>query len=127
MTLPREYRGGLLDGVVEGAWHPHTKANHLRVTIPGDYLTFLATRSLAGSRDARHVSETLKTPDSVFETDSGNFMYYRSIAARPGEVFCVRVRPTGWRAFRWQFEDADDDDPSIPSERGKDRFRRRIR
>jgi hypothetical protein len=117
------------DGIIDGCWNPASAKNDLAIHVDGSRLDFLWRRGLAAFEDVQEIPTTLKDPDSVFETVDGDWLYFRqpSRQNRPDQVFFVRVRPTGSRAFVWDFEPADPKDNRLPMNRGADRISRRLR
>ena len=125
------------DGKITGAWHPDTGRYDLEVLVDGKRLAAVM-RSAGLTPDqlvarARCIRETLRSPDSVYLDAEGHDVLYFArgdkLPSAPRSrlvVFCVRVRRTGWRAFVWDFEPADEAAPSMPLARSPDRLGRRL-
>ena len=127
MGISRSHRGGTPDGVVEGALHPDTLKSDLAIKVDGKRLDFMVRHSLAALDDARHIPTALREPDALFETTDGDYPYYKQTGDRPEAVFFVRVRRTGWRAFVWDYEPADESDTRLPLAKDGSRMKRQIR
>jgi hypothetical protein len=128
MARPRDYRGAP-DGIVDQCWNPATGKRDLTVRVDGAKLDFFQRLGLPGFREAFKIPDTLRNPSSVLEALDGDFLFFRQFetAGRAAsQVFGVRVRPTGWRAFVWGHESADPDDGRLPADRSRDRIRRRV-
>jgi hypothetical protein len=129
------------DGLVSAAWNPKTGRNDLDVKVAGDKLEVLVRHSVTSALlDAENIAPTVRQPDSVFEAadDEGEWLYFRRSDTLPHIrpehrmivpplLFYVRVRPTGARAFVWDYEDADPQVPTLPADRTFERIRRRLR
>lgn len=124
--LPKDLLGRTPDGIIAGAKNPFTGANDLEVAVAGDRLRMLARMLVDGRRDAEDIKTTLTQPESVFETTDLDLLYYRRSDRRSRSIFFVRVRPTGLRAFAWDFEPFDPEDPITPASKSSDRTKRRL-
>ncbi len=127
--MPRKRLGGLPDAFIDGAINPDTLAPGITVVVSGERLSFFRAWGLSAFWDAKHIPQTVKAPDSIWETLDGDFLYYRIILSPddPRTLFSARVRRTGWRCFVWDFEDASPYNASSPKSCGADRMKRRVK
>lgn len=124
---PDKYRGGIPDGIIEGAWNPATGKNDLSVVVSGERLEWCHRNGLLQPSDAQNIKLTVQDPDSVYEAVDDDLLYYHAIEGGARRLFYVRVRPTGNRAFAWGEERADPNNIGSPISRGGDRMRRRVK
>lgn len=117
------------DALIDGAIDPETLQPGITVAVSGERLYFFRLRGLPGYQDAKLIPDTVRAPDSIWETIDGDFLYYRIISnlANPRTLFFARVRRTGWRCFVWDFEDPSAYNASIPKSCGADRMKRRVK
>lgn len=118
---PRDYHSA--DAVVEvqNCRNPETHASDLLISLNATRLKIL--HQARADVLCKRIRATLVDPVAIFLAVSDNFIYCRNFDEVPSSVLTIRVRPTGWAAFAWDYERADPERPYLPLSLGEDRIK----